>query len=834
MDHLDIVTPIRMRSYSKRLLATQVILPLLIVLSLFPAITPKVHASHVSAAAYAVSGTVFDDYNQNGTQDTTSSIVEPGINGVVVTAYNVAGTAIISATTSTVSNVLGQYTLAIPAGTGPVRVQFSNFGPTSSIADLTGLQQSNHAEGTSVQFVDGTQTTNTINLGLERPSEYCQNQPTLATNCYVVGDQTTANEHVLVTFPWTASGTTPSPTALANSTDVGSTWGLAYRRSSDSLFASAYLKRHAGFKPGGSTGAIYLISGANSATPGTPSLFVDLNVAVGAGTAGANPHDTSDYTLDAAPYDLIGKVSLGGMALSDDETTLYVMNLNDKKLYAIAVGTPPAAPVAGTITSTAVPTPSDCTSSDFRPFAVTSYHNLIYVGAVCSAESTVTGSLPLGDPTKLQAYVFVYTPGSGFTSTPIFQFPLNYTRHCANDAQYSDCNASGSANLNVGNPSDWNPWHPGYIGYRDLGHNSSQGSYVYPQPMFTGIAFDNGNLLLGLRDRYGDQTARGLLTPDGSKSITGDTAGDTLKACLNTPGDFSSGWTLESNATCGSIQTAGANNTRLGPGGGEYYYQNYYSPYHDNTTLGSVLQVPGSPSVATPTFDPVTTVNTGGIHWSSNTTGAKTNSYQVYNVSSTNFSKANGLGDLVAFCQSAPIEIGNRVWNDSNNNGIQEAGEAGISGVTVHLYAADGTTLLQTTTTDSTGAYYFTISAYTSYVVRIDNAADYASGGVLQAFYLTSANQDSSTHLIDSKATLAIPANPIGTGNYPSISIGSHMPGQNDDSFDVGLIQPPDLSITKTVALSTGCLVCSVIVSTSSTPMDSNRYRMQFGKITHS
>jgi hypothetical protein len=68
---------------------------------------------------------------------------------------------------------------------------------------------------------------------------------------------------------------------------------------------------------------------------------------------------------------------------------------------------------------------------------------------------------------------------------------------------------------------------------------------------------------------------------------------------------------------------------------------------------------------------------------------------------------------------SQATSVGNLVWNDANNNGLKEAGESGISGVTVQLWtpgvdnaiggsgtAAD--TLIATTTTDGTGAYGFT------------------------------------------------------------------------------------------------------------------------------
>jgi len=142
-------------------------------------------------------------------------------------------------------------------------------------------------------------------------------------------------------------------------------------------------------------------------------------------------------------------------------------------------------------------------------------------------------------------------------------------------------------------------------------------------------------------------------------------------------------------------------------------------------------------------------------------------------------------GASVAFCQSAPIEIGNRVWLDTNGNGLQDPGEPSIAGVTVHLYAADGTTLLKTAITDANGDYYFPISSYTGYVIKLDNLADYTSGP-LEGFQLTVANQDTSTYSADSEGVLPTPGSPIGTGNYPQVTVGSHAPGQNDYTFDFG------------------------------------------------
>lgn len=324
---------------------------------------------------------------------------------------------------------------------------------------------------------------------------------------------------------------------------------------------------------------------------------------------------------------------------------------------------------------------------------------------------------------------------------------------------------------------------------------------VYPQPMLSSIAFDNGTLLIGLRDRFGDQSGyKYTLTPDGSSQMYGATAGDALRACLNTAGTFSSGWTLENNATCGGITTAGANNSRLGPGGGQYYYQYYYVPYHDNTATGGVIQIPGFTSMTTTSMDPAGNINTGGIISSSNTTGAKTSSYQIYATSTATFGKSNGLGDLVALCQAAPIEIGHRVWADTNGNGIQDPGEPGIAGATVDLYASNGTTLISSTTTDSNGNYSFSLpntDAYASYVVELDHAADYATSGVLQNYRLTLSNQDTTTHLIDSKATLPTPTNTIGSNNYPTIAVPTMTPGLYADAYDIGLTTRPDLSLSK-------------------------------------
>lgn len=77
--------------------------------------------------------------------------------------------------------------------------------------------------------------------------------------------------------------------------------------------------------------------------------------------------------------------------------------------------------------------------------------------------------------------------------------------------------------------------------------------------------------------------------------------------------------------------------------------------------------------------------------------------------------------DAGIYCQAAPAPtatIGDKVWEDRNYNGIQDAGEAGIAGVTVKLLNAAGA-VVGTTTTNSSGNYLFTDVELGDYKVQV-------------------------------------------------------------------------------------------------------------------
>ena len=91
---------------------------------------------------------------------------------------------------------------------------------------------------------------------------------------------------------------------------------------------------------------------------------------------------------------------------------------------------------------------------------------------------------------------------------------------------------------------------------------------------------------------------------------------------------------------------------------------------------------------------------------------------------------AGGLSDsdMSHYTVQAPVlkaRIGDRVWHDKDYDGIQDAGEAGIGGVTVKLLSATGT-LLQTKTTDANGNYLFDVDAGT-YKVQVVTPTGYVA-----------------------------------------------------------------------------------------------------------
>ena len=720
-----------------------------------------------------VSGLVYRDYDNNGVRDA----LEPGEDGIEVRVFDADGDLVGG---PAVSAATGAYSISVSgARSTAARVEFTLPAAKSFLRSGPGAGSGTNASGTSVQFV--TMDDATVDFGVHNPAEYCQDNPTMVTGCFVFGDPVDGTGAALAhlrSFPYDASGSsfdntrTDAPVSEAIQSATGATFGLDYNRATGDLYAGAFHKVYAGFGPGG-PGAVYKVNstGAVTVLATIPNAGTDPRAEFGANLA--QLPESGDPWLEDPTFDLVGKNSLGDVQLTDDNATLWVVNLNDRQLYPVntasgAIGAPVAIPRATGAATV-------CSAADVRPFGMGKLDAKFYVGEVCTS--------------TLQMYIYRFDPATAvFEAAPAFETSLTgFDRGRPG-------NGCGP-NSGLGN---WNAW----ISV----DNFQTGEFcAYPQPMVGGIAFDRGNMIIGLRDRFGDQAGENYpffnVAMDRWDLLESVAGGDIMRAC----GSVASGWTLETNASCGGVSTAGAG-TMQGPGGGEYYYLDRFAfgGNHDEVSLGSVVQLAGAPAVAQLTFDPTLTNDqdwrSGGVQYFTNSTGAADHTYTIFDKCDTSgfgrssgapecagptgvqgtFGKANGLSDLVALCDMAPVQLGNRVWIDADADGLADAGEAPVVGATVNLYA--GASVVDSITTGADGTYLFDgVTPGTAYRVTLDRAADYTGTGPLAGLAPTTAD-------VGGAVSDAIDSDGVAVGGYSSTAFTPTSPGDNNHTLDFGFV----------------------------------------------
>jgi hypothetical protein len=691
-------------------------------------------------------GRVYRDFNANGAQDspissTVSAIGEPGFPGIIVTAHPVTGSSV-----SVATGVDGSYSFpnsGVTASGAKLRLEFSGL-PSGVYSSAYGTATT--GSGTSVQFVTAGSST-TANYGVNYPGDFCDSSPQLATPCFVSGTQSAAaiaGEHVLVTFPFTAQSTNTgtlanpvasnnvNPTPIADAGQIGSVWGMAFQRETGKLFTAAFLKRHVGLGSGG-LGGVYSTSNATgSTTNGT--LYVDLeaspfNLDLGQSLLGTRtlPTSATASSTDPNSFSLIGKVGLGGMAISDDGTKLYVVDLYNKKLLILNIGNPAKASLlAGDLTQVTIPTPN-CTNGASQPFGISVWHGKVYVGVVCTAENAG------GTAANLNMSVYEMDESTQtFNATAVLTAPLNYPKGYVHAQQIPLGNVwepwtSSFATLNITllSPGAGTTSNPVGTATNPVIYRTAQ-----PQPILSDIDFtDNGDMVLTMMDRAGHQLGYRQVSPTSVNSFTlfsGYVGGDLLRARKQ-----GAAWVLESagqvsSSTSGTL--TGCGSSTQGPGNGEFYCSDNYigdndrdgvgEEIHQETSQGGSVIVPGTNQTVTIHMDPMATWS-GGTIWHSNSTGVRSKVYQLYRtIDNTGaqingtYGKANGLGLPVALCDPAPVEIGNRVWFDKDKDGVQDPDETPIASVTVGLYQSGS--LVATAVTNSKGEYYFSSATGTS------------------------------------------------------------------------------------------------------------------------
>lgn len=774
--------------------------------------------SVVAVASNAqIRGLVFKDYNANGLRDSSATLFEPRVAGITIKVYDSLD-ALLASTTSLAN---GTYSFTSgQVGTGrALRVEFTG---------LPFFMYQGASGGTSVQFVtSGTSTAaTTVNYGMNNPDDFCHNNPLVIVPRNFVGPKSVTGKSLEGVYYNTAGGTagSPEPTQqqLADNSLTGATWGLAYSRKNKMIYNSAVVRNYMGTGAGGFD-AIYAFnfSDANDdAAPVPTNTIADtidlsgLGVAVGPDPRGTTfqPTVSSGIVTDSANlYRKVGKTGIGDIDVNSAGDTLYVVNMRDGAptlaIINISSKTNPSL-----IADVAMPNPG-CTNGIFRPWAVKYYEGRVYIGGVCDAST--------GTASNLSAYVYRYNGGTSFTQ--VANTALNYSRGHATFR--TTAGAVQSAN--------WRPWTNTWAPTTlSLGPDLA----AQPQPILSDIEFlDDGSMVLGFSDRFSFQTAyaqRQYGVTTGSTYFSTIAAGDILKLC-----NVSGSWVIEGGGSCSRSNTDNgsvASANLITPAVSEFFDDDFYNTGsssngnagHSESALGALAVKAGTKEIMATHFDPITTTSNGGTSGPVNTSGIRT-----YNNSGNYVKgwvtvadgepgmnrKGGSLGDIEILCNPAPIEIGNRVWNDKNRNGIQDANELGIAGVVLELITSAGssvdsdpsTTGVQATfvTTDSKGNYILTsalgtdvtgknygvdLLPKTNYKIRVAGSgtgSDWVSGnssgtGDLAGLVPTKLNATGAgvSDWSDNDASF--------DGGLPAISFTTGSIGQNNHTLDFGFNKP--------------------------------------------
>jgi hypothetical protein len=747
-----------------------------------------------NAAAQAcsgITGRAFSDYNYNGLDDDIGSVGVGGIEVKLCDGGGVVG--------STITAADGSYVFPTAITGSPYRIEFK-IPTTLGIYKFsaTGLKSS-----IATQFV--TAPNCTINVAVAVPADYCQANPFLIAPIYVNGDPlitagSAKDSTTLIATPFNVptGNEYAEQKKLLKTAQIGSTWGVAFQRSRKIIISTATLKRHVGFGPQG-TGGIYFTDFSN---PMTPSVLGSLSLT----TAGTDPRVTdgvplpSDPTLpsyDVTAYAQVGKMSFGGATISDDDKTLYTINLKTNELLKIDISALKAdgvtLPTAANVTSCALPAPCGITGV-FRPWAVKYWHGKLYIGGVCSAETSKMAA-------DLSASIYCF---DGTTFSLIKSFPLNYTR--------------GTVKNNSPTFDKWLPWEDDYTKMLQNG----QTDFLYPQPILSDIEFDtDGSMILGFTDRMGSQSSFKNYVPVAGFSFVlanGVTGGDIMRLCLK-----SGVYQVENTPAAGCSTTGGATDGQ-GPNGGEYYWSEYWTygflsdnnpptafpfPFHNEIAQGGLTMIAGKGQVVSTVYDPIAEAQTGGFTWFDNATGKRPRSYEAFISTNASFQnrgyagEANGLGDVHAACDPAPICIGNRVWADCNGNGQQDANEVGISGVTVTLSSANCTSPI-TTITDKDGNYEFCgLAENTNYYLCFGSANSFnftnqklTVGGIPYVVSPLDLGIGNNPDENDSDAELPNPNGVACENKLPFIRVRTLVAGCTQNNYDIGLVAPKITTLT--------------------------------------
>lgn len=608
--------------------------------------------------------------------------------------------------------------------------------------------------------------------------------------------------------------------------ETGSLWGADYQCSTGKVFTSAVLKRHSGLGPyvapaldGGvqdvPVDGIYMIEykpqekligaftlqGVNGIDLGTVKREVISREIILSDDQMESPdpyalviqHDTIELTesYDIDAFDKVGKTGFGSLSMGPSDQYAWAINLHQRNIIRIKVGSGSDLPSDGSAIDPSLVDvyPIDYSelpscNGEFRPWAIEFHKGTGYVGLVCDASASQS-------PEDLVGYVLSFDPNQMNVLENDFElvmdFPLNYRRENIFDVD-----------------QQWHAWvseWPHQISDDDL-------EEYYAQPILSDLEFDHEDrMVISLIDRFGFQASRENMAADLSDqtpTFTANAAGDILLACPLGNGLYE----IEGVGNCTHSNDSGTSEHGSlaldddGPAGaGEYFPYDHLtdysgnSPAHYEITVGASAIHPHHEKVLHNVYDPMTANYSLGVHQYDLDDGTLGIAYQI---TPDNVSKANGLGDFSLISELVSLEIGNYVWIDENENGIQETWEQPVAGVNVSLLDMSGE-VLATVQTDVNGEYYFKDSTpgfdglqpFTMYhLILGDNQYDEEESLILGRYRLTQANANAG-FLQDERDSdfREIMGQPTNFEGYPSLKIITGAGGEVDHSFDAGLVE---------------------------------------------
>nr|WP_231747648.1 SdrD B-like domain-containing protein [Auraticoccus cholistanensis] len=768
-----------------------------------------------AAEGDTITGSAWQDYDANGVFDT----YEQPLAGIEVYAYDSEGNVAGPATTA----ADGTYTIETTSDAEQWRVEADVPDTADWEAWRDGASGADHRS--TVQFVT-TVPTGEVDFAFQVPGTYSENNPLIYLPEYHSGAADGPNAGARAGGVLRYEAESPGDYQTVPTTmdvpfgQVGATNGSAWQRPTSpddfgSLFVAAYVRRHSGLGPGG-IGAIYQVepNGADATAPtGTAELFVDLtdygidlgpeyDAGAGQTATGIRPRPSLepgseytnpnyDWTRDSQAWDKVGRTGLGTIAFSSDERYLFAVNLYNRSIVRIEVDKPATQVLSVEEFDLDQYFPDD---GELRPYGVSAnpLTNELYLTVTRTAELSE-------DSEQLHGYVYRFAAEQPDDLDPVLDFPLTWERY------YDVENPEGT----VVQAYDykfkfWTTDPAKALATAGIPDNQAH----RPTPVMADAKYLHGNLIIGIRDLWGDTLGANTYygptpgNPVDDRITSIRAGGEILMAAPNADG---TGWEIEDNGVAGGVTGAGNPAEEWGPGGWKYFDDSWRAggatAVHDRQALGSLLVLPSRDDgvLSTAVHAAGGSIQVG-VRRFYQATGAHYDPRGATTVQFTNTgapmvtAKGNGLGSMTALSAAAPIEIGNYVWYDVDRDGVQDADEDPVVGATVNLYAADADgnrtgAPIATVETDELGQYYFTSGEHgllpnTRYVIGVDDAADYETGGVLEEWVPTVADTGDENSLDpDRNDSDGVVDDDNG---FPYISLTTGDLGDNDHTFDFG------------------------------------------------